>query len=301
MHDGVHDMKLIHSISFSFVSRWLKALAISLACAAAGNAAAETRIMRDVGYGAMPQQRCDIYAPPQANKAPVIMMFHGGGWAYGDKTHANSIDNKVARWVPKGFVVISCNYRMLPDAKPLTQVEDIARALGEMQAQASGWGGDKERFILMGHSAGAHLVALLAATPSLRGDYGARPPLGTVALDSAAYDVVAIMSQPHLKLYDHAFGSDDSYWRMASPYYALSTAPAPMLSVCSTRRADSCAQAKRFAAKAHSLGGEVEVLPQNLSHMEINQQLGLANAYTQAVERFMSALDPTVARLLDQR
>jgi len=57
----------------------------------------------------------------------------------------------------------------------------------------------------MGHSAGAHLVALLTAHPAFTQAEGALPWLGTVSLDSAAFDVVAVMSGRHLALYDRAF------------------------------------------------------------------------------------------------
>ena len=260
------------------------------------------RVLRNVPYGGDPAQRFDVYLPAQGVRhAPVIFMVHGGGWVRGDKAMASVVQNKVARWVPKGFVVISTNYRMLPDTKPIEQARDVARALAVAQAQAAGWGADRDRFIVMGHSAGAHLVDLLSAEPALAFDRGALPWRGTVSLDSAAINVVAIMQGPHLPLYDEAFGDDPAYWRAASPLQQLKTRGAPFLAVCSTQRRESCPQSRNFVDKAHSLGMRAQVLGEALSHRQINEDLGLPGDYTAQVENFMATLDPVVARRLGGR
>lgn len=257
------------------------------------------RVIRDVAYGSDPRQRMDVYAPAVARGAPVIFMVHGGGWARGDKTMRTVIEHKVARWVPRGFLLVSIDYRMLPDTKPLDQAEDVARALAEAQRQAASWGGDGLRFILMGHSAGAHLVSLLEAAPAIAERQGAAPWLGAVSLDSAAYDIAAIMRGPHMRLYDAAFGSDPQDWAAASPLVRLDGRGAPFLAVCSTRREESCPQAERFVAKAKSFGTQAAVIGEDLSHREINDLLGSDPRYTADVEAFMRGLDPAVARLLD--
>lgn len=266
--------------------------------AAAARLPAGIRIVRDVIYGDAPEQRFDVYSPAGAKGAPVILMVHGGGWARGDKAMRGVVENKVARWVPRGFIVISTNYRMIPKTEPLEQARDIARALTTAQQKAGGWGGDRQRFILMGHSAGAHLVALLTASPTLAADSGAAPWLGTVALDSAALDLVQLMGAKHFALYDRAFGRNPQAWRAASPFHALAADRPPLLAVCSTQRAVSCSQAEQFAAKAKSLGNQFQVLEEDLSHGEINKKLGESGNYTEAVESFLASLDATVANAL---
>ena len=250
----------------------------------------------DVAYGSDPRQRMDVYLPaattPTAtsDKLPVIFMVHGGGWRTGDKAMGRVVENKVTHWVPKGFILVSANYRMLPETRPLEQARDVARALAKAQALSGEWGGDGNRFILMGHSAGAHLVALLTASPVLARQQGAGHWLGTVALDSAAMDVVQVMQARHFRLYDQAFGNDPAIWAAASPTRQLAAGAVPLLAVCSSRRDDSCAQAKGLKARADALGVRVEVLPQDLSHKQINEQLGLPGAYTQAVDAFIATL-----------
>lgn len=251
---------------------------------------AGTRVVRDVAYGSDPRQRFDVYAPAQALDAPVILMVHGGGWHRGDKAMPGVVANKVAYWVPRGAVVISVNYRMLPDTPPLEQARDVARALALAQRRAREWGGNPARFVLMGHSAGAHLVALLAARPELAGEQGARPWRGTVSLDSACLDVVQTMRGRHLPLYDEAFGANPADWLAVSPFQQLRAAPAPLLAVCSSRRRDSCPQAHAFVDKAHALGSRGRVLEEDLSHAQINKTLGVPSDYTTEVDTFLRSV-----------
>lgn len=248
------------------------------------------RVERDIAYGADPAQRLDVYRPEHATNAPVIVMVHGGGWAHGDKAADNVVTNKVGHWVPDGYILVSVNYPLSPRADPLEQADHVAKALAFVQRTAPQWGGDASRVLVIGHSAGGHLVSLLTADPSIATREGVSPWLGTVALDGAGYDIVEIMESPHLPLYDPIFDHDTTLWREASPTLRLERAPVPMLLVCSTRRRISCPQARGFATKATSLGARVTVLPVDLSHEEINALLGTKNSYTTAVDSFIHSL-----------
>jgi acetyl esterase/lipase len=250
-------------------------------------------VVRDVAYGPDPRQRFDVYVPRGVRNAPVILMVHGGAWRIGDKRSRGVVGNKVERWAQAGMVVISVNYRMLPAAAPLEQARDVARALAAAQERLGEWGGDPTRVVLMGHSAGAHLVALLDANPALATSLGARPWLGTVILDSAALDVEQTMTLPHVPLYTRAFGSDRAYWREVSPQHQLSAGAKPMLLVCSSLRRGSCAAA--------TLKVRAEVLPVPKSHAAIDAELGAPGEYTDAVEAFLRTLDPSLARALSSR
>ena len=261
----------------------------------------DVAVVRDVAYGADRKQRFDVYAPTGVRNAPVILMVHGGGWRIGDKRSRGVVENKVARWSRAGIVVISVNYRMLPGTDPVEQARDVARALAAAQARMTEWGGDPNRVVLMGHSAGAHIVALIDANPALATALGARAWLGAVILDSAALDIVQTMERPHAALYDAAFGTDRTYWREASPYHHLAAGAKPLLMVCSSRRSDSCRAARRLAAKATSVGVRAEVLPVALSHAAIDARLGLPGAYTDGVEAFLASLDPVLGRALEGR
>ncbi|PIF27956.1 acetyl esterase/lipase [Acidovorax sp. 56] len=280
------------------------------AAAAPAVLSAGVQRIADVPYGVDPAQRMDVYVPTSpatgtnslvasAVRAPVIFMVHGGGWRHGDKAMGRVVQEKVNRWVPKGFILISINYRMLPDAPVAQQERDVQAALMAAQQRVSTWGGDPNRFILMGHSAGAHLVALLNARAPQALREGAWPWLGAVSLDSAVMNVPAYMRAPHMPLYDDAFGSDPAYWLALSPFHQWTAGAPPMQMVCSTERADQpCTQADAMARHVRNQGGRAEILPQDLTHGEINAQLGLESDYTQAVEVFMGSLDAEVARRL---
>jgi len=254
-------------------------------------APAGSRVLPDISYGPDKAQRFDVYVSTQPRSlpgpAPVIFFVHGGGWAFGDKANRQVIEPKVGHWVEQGYVVISIDYRLLP-TPVAQQAEDVAAALAFAQSQAASWGADPQRFILMGHSAGAHLVALVGA--GARTVARPQPWRGAVLLDSAALDVPVIMNNRHFGLYDRAFGTDPQQWPAVSPIAQLARGTAPMLAVCSSRRRESCAQADRFAARADSLGGKVRVLRENLTHGEINATLGAASDYTTQVDAFMASV-----------
>lgn len=280
-------------------------MALSQAAAAPAALPAGVERIGDVPYGSDPRQRMDVYLPTgraaSAVRAPVVFMVHGGGWRRGDKAMGRVVQEKVARWVPQGFVLISVNYRLLPETPVAGQERDVQAALMAAQQRAPQWGADPGRFILMGHSAGAHLVALLnaRAAPALR--EGAWPWLGSVSLDGAMMNVPARMRAPHLPLFDDAFGADPAYWVAMSPWHQWTVGAPPLQMVCSTQRADDpCQQSEAMARHVRHQGGRAEVLPQDLDHGEINAQLGLESDYTRAVETFMASLDGVVARLLER-
>lgn len=261
--------------------------------------------LKDQAYGPGVREVLDVYLPgtPGREAAPVIVMVHGGGWCVGDKSAPGVTENKVARWVDRGFVFVSLNYPMVADGDDaLAQARHVAKAVAYVQSKARSWGADPDRVVLMGHSAGAHLVSLVNANEGLRRGAGMRPVLGTVSLDAGAIDVVRQMpmAYPFLKArYREAFGETEAEWIAASPFHQLDRHAAPWLGVCSTtRKDDPCGQAQAFADKSKQLGLRASVLPQAMNHGAINKQLGEPGAYTRGVDSFLATLDPGIADLL---
>jgi len=211
--------------------------------------------LTDVAYGPELRQRFDVYlpksVPPRPRGAAIIVMVHGGAWRIGNKALPQVVENKVAHWTTagagQGAIFVSINYRLVPQVTPIEQADDVARAIAKVQALAESWGGDPDRVVLIGHSAGAHLVALVSASPAFAQRAGAKPWRGTVVLDSAALNLNSLMRAPHARFYDRVFGSDPALWRAASPNDSLTAGGPPMLLVCSTQRADrSCEQSATF-------------------------------------------------------
>ncbi len=252
---------------------------------------AGTIIHRDVAYGDDPMQKMDVYLPPHPKDAPIILMVHGGGWRRGDKAMSGVVLNKVNHWIPKGYIFISINYRLVPKVTPLQEADDVALALAFTQSKAKSWGGNPAHAILMGHSAGAHLVLLVTANPDIAAKQNAKPWLGTIVLDSGAYDVEAIMNQRHFDLYDTAFGKDRALWQAASPTEQLKGKPRPMLLVCSSGRRREIQHAREFAGKVEALGGRTTLLPVDLNHGQINELVGTAGDYTDAIDAFIQSLE----------
>jgi len=245
---------------------------------------------KNVRYGNGELQTFDVYYKQGLSNAPVIFMVHGGGWRMGDKEHNNVYVNKVNYWVPQGFVVMSVNYPMVPEADPYQQALEVAKALAVAQKQAARWGADANRFILMGHSAGAHIVSLLSSNPKLATAQGARLWPGTVSLDGAGLNIVEMMENRHMRLYDEAFGTDKALWERASPFHQLTAEARPILLACSSRRAISCDQSRSFTTKAGSLGVTMQVLPEDKSHGDMNFYVGLPGDYTQKIDSYIKSL-----------
>ena len=244
--------------------------------------------IRDIAYGPHASQRYDLYLPAKTAGAPTIFYVHGGGWRRGDKAMGSMIDAKQRRWTAAGAFVISANYRMLPDADPLEQARDVARAIASAQKRVAAAGGDPNDFVLMGHSAGAHLIALVATAPDIARDAGVAPWRGNVLLDSGAIDTVKTMeARWKPALFAEAFGDDPAYWRATSPMHRLSGKLAPTLAVCASERIDSCPNNTAFLRKAREYGTRTRLLAKPMSHSEINRDLGEDNAYTREVEAFM--------------
>jgi arylformamidase len=275
-------------------------LAIGTALREPAPAAAQATVsaapaMHEIAYGPDPAQRFDVYLPEmslqaQAKGAPTIFYVHGGGWRRGDKAMRGLIEAKQRRWTAAGAIVISTNYRMLPGTDPVEQTRDIARAVAKAQDTVATLGGDPHGFVLMGHSAGAHLVGLLVASPSMASQFGVKPWRASVLLDGGAIDTEATMQGRNLPLFDNAFGKDPAYWRAASPLAQLSAKTAPVLAVCASGRFDSCPANRLFLDKAARFGTRTQLLAKPLSHMQINRDLGEDNEYTREVESFLRSI-----------
>ncbi|KAG1647835.1 putative isoprenylcysteine alpha-carbonyl methylesterase ICME [Nymphon striatum] len=260
---------------------------------------AGVKIYKDVAYGRHQKQGMDIYAPENAENAPVVMMLHGGSWAWGDKAEAAAYVNKVNRWVPKGFIIISVDTRLLPEADVYKQIDDLAHAVAKAQELATDWGGDPSRFILMGHSSAGTLVSVLAAKPSLVTDLGGRRWLASISLDASILDAPRSLSLWPIKMFTDAYGLEADHWPAGSAIDMLTNDSIPLCLICSTQRRDNtCEQSQMYAAQAKKFNVATTIIQSNDDHGAVNTQLGLSNAYTANVEAFMATLDRDVASRL---
>jgi len=246
-------------------------------------------------YGSDPKQRLDLVKPAGVTKAPVLLFIHGGGWSIGDKAHAAP---EKARWAnSRGWAFASANYRLVPQATVEHQAADVASAIAWLRANATQEGLDPGRIVLMGHSAGAHLAALVGTDP--RYLQAAGVPMsaikGIVLLDGAGYDVPSQASaEMNLvkPMYEAAFGNDPKRQASLSPTrHATAPNVARWLILPIERRQDSQAQSKGLAEALNRTGASaaVVVVPGE-SHGSLNKGLGDAGDFaTGQVERFLAA------------
>ena len=215
----------------------------------------------DVAYGKDAKQRLDVYAPRGVKDAPIVVFFHRGEWSKGDKSEA--------AYKPKflndnGVVFISANYRLSPAVKHPAHIDDVASAVRWVYDHAAEFGGSRNKIVVMGHSAGCHLVTLLALDPRYLAKVKLRPSdlRGVVAWSGGAYDLVAKvkaggMYGPYIK---QAFGDSEAAWRDASPVAHVGDAkPLPpflFVSVVDRGKKDSKVAAENLAQLIRNAKGQ---------------------------------------------
>lgn len=114
----------------------------------------------DIDYGALDRQALDLYMPRAAEgPSPVVIFFYGGGWRDGAKGDYEFVASSLTE---AGYAVVIPDYRRYPDVAFPAFVEDGAGAVSWVLDNAPSYGGDPDRVFLMGHSAGAHIAALIS-------------------------------------------------------------------------------------------------------------------------------------------
>lgn len=262
------------------------ALAASLAAPAAltrepALAAVDIQAKQAMSYGSDPLQALDFWRGRSPN-APLVIFVHGGGWSRGDKRMMDRSD-KLRHWQALGYAVVSLNYRLVPEATVEQQAQDVADALALLKRRSGELGIDPRRVALVGHSAGAHLVALVGTDPAYLRQAGLSfdDIAGIVPLDGAAYDVPAQMSDgPRVmqSRYRQAFGTDPARQVRLSPTRQAGAPNAARFLILHVQREDGVRQSEGLAAALKSAGANAEVrgFPGKglRGHAEINRQMG---------------------------
>lgn len=232
-------------------------------------------------YGTDRLQTLD-YRPGPTRDAPLVVYVHGGGWKRGDKRMMDGSD-KLTHWQAQGYAVASVNYRLVPDATVEDQAADIANAVAWLKDNAARLGFDGKRIALVGHSAGAHLVALVGTDPAYLRAAGLHPGdiAGIVPLDGAAYDVShQLKTGPRLmnRTYRQAFGNDPARHKALSPIAHAAAPNAPEFLILHVERDDAEKQSRDLAAALRRAGTPATVQGFGgkglRGHMEINRRLG---------------------------
>lgn len=180
----------------------------------------------NIPYGPEPQQRLDVYMPERAavEPRPVVLFWHGGRWRDGDKADYRFVGAVLAE---SGYVAMVANYRHYPAVKMPGFMHDAARAALFAAAHAAEYGGDRERLYLMGHSAGAHLAALVTLDARYFAATGQAAPniAGVIGL-SGPYDFLPLLEPDDQDM----FGPPELYPASQPINFVRADAP-PMLLV----------------------------------------------------------------------
>jgi acetyl esterase/lipase len=124
-------------------------------------------------FGADKRLRLDVYQPRgQHADRPIVVFWYGGSWLRGDRSQYRFVGAALAE---RGFVTVLPDYRLFPQVRFPAFVDDGARAVAWVQQHAHEFGGDPNRIVLMGHSAGAHMASYLAFNHDYLKRAGARP------------------------------------------------------------------------------------------------------------------------------
>jgi len=252
----------------------------------------------EMAYGTSPMQTLRLWKGAGV-KAPLVIFVHGGGWRMGSKETATG-KAKVTHLTGEGYALASLDYRLVPEATVEQQAQDVAAGIAYLVRNAATLGIDPGRIVIMGHSAGAHLVALVGTDPKWLAEQGLslNAIRGVIALDGAAYDVPAQMQdgpQVMQKVYAQAFGMDPARQRALSPTQQAAAPNAPAFLLLHIQREDGTRQTEALAAALRKAGTSVTVQGfdgQGLQgHMEINRRLGEADyPATPALDGWLSSL-----------
>jgi acetyl esterase/lipase len=143
------------------------------------------RIAEGLSYGDHPRQKLDIYAPPSPHNAPVIVFFYGGSWNSGDRVDYGFLGTALAA---QGFVTVLPDYRLVPEVRFPAFVQDGAAATAWVAREIGRFGGDGERIVVSGHSAGAYIASMVSLAPAYSDRAGSKArPRGFVGL-AGPYD-----------------------------------------------------------------------------------------------------------------
>jgi CubicO group peptidase (beta-lactamase class C family)/acetyl esterase/lipase len=226
--------------------------------------------------------------------APLVVFIHGGSWSRGDKDSGPG--TKAAFFASNGFAFATVNYRLVPGVAVNESAQDIADAIGWLVANASTLGFDPDNVVLQGHSAGAHLAALVALDDRYLQSAGVDPAIIRVAslLDGAGYDITRqAQTGANADLYLQVFGDDPAYWKELSPitYVAASTANTDFVIHHMDGRRDSKDQAEALRDAIVETGRDAEVYAGiNKTHKSLNQEFGLpGDVPTEQVVSFLAS------------
>jgi len=230
-----------------------------------------------------------VYYTEQQTNRPVIIYIHGGGWSIGDKDQ--KLENKLNLFNELDYVFVSVNYRLSPFPFEINNPDriqypahniDIADTIKWVYEHIATYGGNPEKIALIGHSAGAHLVALTGTNSHFLQDVGLslNTIKGVAVIDTQGYDIPnQVNNGDNKNMYLNAFGNDETLNREASPLFNLLVDQNyPNFFIAKRGSAQRIAYADEFITALQNIGiTTFEVNGSVYNHSEINNAIGAEN------------------------
>ncbi len=243
----------------------------------------EPKVHRGLAYAGTKHERqtLDVYAPTAGKHLPVVVWIHGGGWQRGDKSE---VQKKPQAFADKGFVFVSINYRLLPDVTIKQMAGDVAKAIRWAHDHAKDYGGDPDTILVMGHSAGAQLAALVCTDDRYLKAEGL--PLsvvkGCVPVDGDTYDVpmqIQTVEQRRADVYRKKFGDEESQKELSPVTHVAKGKNIPAFLILHVAdHPETKGQSQRLAKVLQEAGVSAKAYPaEGKNHTTINNDLGTAD------------------------
>lgn len=178
----------------------------------------------DIAYGDDPRQRLDVYTPRKASApAPVVVFFYGGSWNKGERADYAFVGSALAS---RGIVTVVADYRLYPQVRYPSFVEDSAAAVAWTNSQIARFGGDAKHIFVMGHSSGAYNASMVALDKRWLAQSGVSPSIvrGWIGL-AGPYDFLPV-ENPDVKPVFHFPNSPPESQPI---HYAIAGSPPALL------------------------------------------------------------------------
>jgi acetyl esterase/lipase len=208
---------------------------------------------RNIAYGEGARHTLDVCRPRSATAATVVVFFYGGGWRSGSKDIYRYVAKALAR---RGYVAVVPDYRIYPDVLFPDFLDDGADALRWVKDNAQKFGGDPQRIFLMGHSAGAHIAAMLAVDPTWLNKVGLEPGRDIAGFIGIAgpYDFLPLRDEVLQIIFGGANRPETQ-----PIFYVAAGAPPALLVTGDKDDVVDAGNATRFAARLRAAGNDATV------------------------------------------
>jgi len=271
---------------------WFTAAEEAVACAAGGAERIEYQYAELAGVDSE-RNRLDVHAVPGARHCPVVLWVHGGSWQAGDK-RSRSTGVKADHYTSQGYVFVSTNYRLASEDNEVRWPDfglDIATAVDWVIANADRIGADADHITLVGHSAGAHLVSVVATNPELLANVGRDLDAVqcAVSLDSVTHD----LTDPppwEVDIIELGFPTLEQKVDGSPSLQTTSMVDAASILIVTRGRIERIDSSHRLALSVERLGGSAEVVDVSpYDHGEVSTMLGVAgeSIITPVVDDFL--------------